>query len=146
MGKLFLFLCFIPSAFCFGQEQFDFQSAKKFQNKLNEEYSDAKTSPLEKADLASFQTLDYFPISEKYFVVSKFVRTAEEKPFKMKTSTNRKPIYIKYGEVHFAIEGKSFKLNVYRDIELSKNELYKDYLFLPFSDLTSGNESYIGGR
>ena len=64
----------------------------------------------------------------------------------MKTSTSRTPIYIKYGEITFTLEGKELKLNVYRDIELSKKAAYKDDLFLPFSDLTSGKESYIGGR
>ena len=64
----------------------------------------------------------------------------------MKTSTDRKPMYVKYGELSFVLKGESFKLNVYRNIELSKKEEYKDYLFLPFSDATSGKESYIGGR
>ncbi|MEN9982014.1 MAG: hypothetical protein RL542_1801, partial [Bacteroidota bacterium] len=73
-------------------------------------------------------------------------RTENELPFEMKTSTDRKPVYVKYGEAHFTIDGQSFKLNIYRNIELSKKEQYKDYLFLPFSDLTCGNESYIGGK
>jgi hypothetical protein len=64
----------------------------------------------------------------------------------MKTSTDREPLYVKYGEVEFTIDGKALKLNVYKNIELSKKKEYKNYLFLPFSDLTSGNESYIGGK
>jgi uncharacterized protein (DUF1684 family) len=35
---------------------------------------------------------------------------------------------------------------VYQDIELSKKAAFKIIFFLPFSDLTSGKESYIGGR
>lgn len=132
--------------FGFGQEKFDSASVEKFQKELNAEYADAKTSPLTVGDLAVFKTLDFYPINEKFFVTAKFIRTADEKPFEMKTSTDRKPLYVKYGEAHFAIDGKSFKLNIYRNIELSKKEEYKDYLFLPFSDLTSGNESYIGGK
>ena len=27
-----------------------------------------------------------------------------------------------------------------------QDEKYRDYLFIPFTDLTSGNESYAGGR
>jgi uncharacterized protein (DUF1684 family) len=34
---------------------------------------------------------------------------------------------------------------MYQDIELSKKQHLK-IIFLPFSDLTSGKESYIGGR
>jgi uncharacterized protein (DUF1684 family) len=131
---------------CFGQEKFDVASVEKFQKELNTEYADAKTSPLMAEDLAVFKTLDFYPINEKFFVTAKFIRTEDEKPFEMKTSTDRKPMYVKYGEAHFTIDGLAFKLNIYKNIELSKKEEYKDYLFLPFSDLTSGNESYIGGK
>lgn len=132
--------------FGFGQEKFDIVSVEKFQKELNTEYADAKTSPLKAVDLATFKSLDFYPINEKFFVIAKFVRTQDEKPFEMKTSTDRKPMYVKYGEAHFEIDGKPLRLNIYKNIELSKKEEYKDYLFLPFSDLTSGKESYIGGK
>ncbi len=132
--------------FGFGQEKFDSASVEKFQKELNSEYADAKTSPLMAEDLSVFKALDFYPINEKFFVTAKFIRTENEKPFEMKTSTDRKPLYVKYGEAHFAIDALNYKLNIYRNIELSKKEEYKDYLFLPFSDLTSGNESYIGGK
>ncbi|HSD08954.1 DUF1684 domain-containing protein [Flavobacterium sp.] len=130
----------------FSQAKFDVKAVEKFQKELNAEYADAKTSPLTTEDLAKFKSLDFYSINEKAFVVAQFIRTENEKPFEMKTSTARRPIYIKYGEAHFKLEGKEFKLNIYRNIELSKKEEYKDYLFLPFSDLTSGKESYIGGK
>jgi uncharacterized protein (DUF1684 family) len=132
--------------FGFGQEKFDIAVVEKFQKELNTEYADAKTSPLTAKDLATFKSLDFYPINEKFFVMAKFIRTEDEKPFEMKTSTDRKPIYVKYGEAHFEIDGKPLRLNIYKNIELSKKEEYKDYLFLPFSDLTCGNESYIGGK
>lgn len=132
--------------FGFGQEKFDIVSVEKFQKELNTEYAASKTSPLKAEDLATFKSLDFYPINEKFFVIAKFVRTQDEKPFEMKTSTDRKPMYVKYGEAHFEIDGKPLRLNIYKNIELSKKEEYKDYLFLPFSDLTSGKESYIGGK
>ena len=132
--------------FGFAQAQFSLAAVEKFQNELNAEYADAKTSPLLTEDLKTFQTLDFYPANEKFYVVAKFIRTENEQPFEMKTSTDRKPVYIKYGEAHFSIDGQTFQLNIYRNIELSKKEQYKDYLFLPFSDLTCGDESYIGGK
>jgi uncharacterized protein (DUF1684 family) len=130
----------------FAQEKFDVAAVEKFQKELNTQYADAKTSPLTSEDLATFKALEFYPINQKLFVVAKFVRTENEKPFEMKTSTDRKPMYVKYGEAHFEIDGKPFQLNIYQNIELSKKEEYKDYLFLPFSDLTCGKESYIGGK
>lgn len=133
------------SIFTFGQEN-QVKQAEEFQLKLNSEYKDAEHSPLLEEDLAHFEALDFYPISKKYIVEATFVRTKKEKVFKMKTSTSRTPMYKKYGELHFEIEGKQFKLNVYQNIELSRKPGFKDYLFLPFSDKTNGKETYIGGR
>lgn len=146
MRVVFVFI--VSAVFNLGwcQEKFDATVVEKFQKDLNAEYADAKTSPLMAEDLAHFNSLDFYPINPKAFVVAKFIRTKNEKPFEMKTSTDRRPVYIKYGEAHFEFEGKQLKLNIYRNIELSKKEEYKDYLFLPFSDLTTGKESYIGGK
>ena len=132
------------SVFAFAQK--DLTSAEKFQDGLNKSYADSLKSPLMKNDLEVFKSLDFFPLTEKYIVEAKFIRTKKEKTFAMKTTTSRTPLYVKYGELHFAIDSKDLKLNVYQNIELSKKSGYEDYLFLPFSDLTCGKESYIGGR
>ena len=146
MRILLFFVLFLKVQIGFSQEKFDVNAVTKFQEELNTEYADAKTSPLMPEDLATFKTLDFYPANEKFFVVAKFLRTKKEKPFEMKTSTDRKPMYVKYGVVFFTIDGSNFKLNVYKNIALSQQEKYKDHLFLPFSDLTCGNESYIGGK
>jgi uncharacterized protein len=122
------------------------QTSLEYQQHLNEEFADSLKSPLRKEDRAVFKGLDFFKIDKKYIVNAIFIRTKREKTFKMKTSTNRTPLYKKYGELHFTLDGKEMKLNVYQNIDLIKLQDYKDYLFLPFSDLTNGKESYIGGR
>ncbi len=146
MKKLLVLVLLVQFGFGYAQEQFSLAAVEKFQTELNAEYADAKTSPLLPEDFKKFHTLEYYPANEKFYVVAKFIRTENEQPFEMKTSTDRRPVYVKYGEAHFNIDGQDFQLNLYRNIELSKKEQYKDYLFLPFSDLTCGNESYIGGR
>lgn len=121
-------------------------SSKEFQQTLNKEYGDKEESPLTEEDFKVFKGLDFYPIDEKYIVVAKFVRTPEEKVFKMKTTGTRTPEYVKYGQLIFSLDGQEFKLNLYQNIDLIKKEGFEDYLFLPFSDLTCGKESYIGGR
>lgn len=141
--------CLIITLFCFftaeAQQQI-METSKEAQEKLNKEYADPKESPLEEEDLKQFKGLDFFPIDEKFIVKAQFIRTEKEKNFEMKTTGARMPVYVKYGELHFKIDGKSFQLNVYQNIELTKKKGYEDYLFLPFSDMTCGNESYLGGR
>jgi uncharacterized protein (DUF1684 family) len=142
MKNIILFLFCFTSSYA----QKDVAAAEKFQSELNKSYADSLKSPLMKDDLKQFKGLDFYPIDEKYIVEAIFIRTKKEKSFKMKTTTSRTPIYKKYGELHFSIDGKELKLNVYQNVDLKKKPGYEDYLFLPFSDLTCGKDSYIGGR
>ncbi|MNH33262.1 hypothetical protein D3C86_1572800 [compost metagenome] len=64
----------------------------------------------------------------------------------MPTTTARKPVYEKYGEAHFKLNGKDLVLSIYQSHSLREKAEYKDHLFLPFMDLTNGEESYGGGR
>ncbi|HEX9600533.1 MAG TPA: DUF1684 domain-containing protein [Mariniflexile sp.] len=118
----------------------------EFQRELNAEYKDATTSPLKDKDRKHFEGLDFFKFDAAYVVNAKFEKSPNENPFEMKTSTERRPMYIKYGELSFELKGKHYKLNIYQNLELIEKEGYEDYLFLPFLDETNGLESYGGGR
>lgn len=122
------------------------QTSAEFQADLNKKFADSTSSPLKSEDLKTFKNLNFFSIDSKYIVEAKLVRTKNEKVFKMKTSTNRLPEYKKYGELYFTIDGKNLKLNIYQNIDLIKKKEFKNYLFLPFTDLTCGKESYGAGR
>lgn len=118
----------------------------EFQKELNAFYKDATTSPLKKKDLKNFKGLDFFPFDSTFVVNAKLIRTPDEKPFKMKTTTDRLPNYVKYGIIEFQLEGKSHQLNIYQNLDILDEEGYEDYLFLPFLDNTNGEGSYAGGR
>jgi len=123
-----------------------YDQAVLFQKKINEEFSNPKSSPLKKKDLESFNGLSFFPIDTTFSVVAKFQRTPNEQPFFMPTTTERMSQEVLFGVVSFEIDGNAFKLNVYQNLQLRETEEFKDYLFLPFSDLTNGEETYGGGR
>ena len=110
-----------------------------------EEFQRERT-PLSKDDLAQFKKLDFFEIDSAFLVKAHFLRTPAEAPFKMETTTNRKPVYVKYVELYFSIKGKDFKLDVFQNQELISDPEYYNYLFLPFTDLTNGETTYSGGR
>lgn len=122
------------------------ENVKKFQKEINADFADPDKSPLENRDLDRFRSLDFYPIDLAFCVEAKLVRTPDEKPFPMPTTTARTPMYVKYGEVFFTIDSIQCKLDVFRNLDLAKIEEYKDHLFMPFTDLTSGNGSYGGGR
>jgi uncharacterized protein (DUF1684 family) len=120
------------------------QAAQDFQYNLNIEYADKTKSPLDSIDFVKFRSLDFYPIDIKYIVKASFVKNDFPVPFEMATSTDRKPLYQKYGTLAFTLDGKEYTLAVYQDLD--SDEEYKDYLFVPFTDLTNNSETYGGGR
>ncbi len=145
MKTLYSFLLgFILLSSC--QDKQPLQGDTEFQRNLNAEFKDASKSPLKKKDRKNFKGLDFFKFDSLYVVQAVFTKSTNEKPFQMKTTTDRLPTYLKYGEVSFDLKGESITLNVYQDQDLLKEEGFEDYLFLPFLDDTNGDESYGGGR
>ena len=130
---------------CENKKRYD-KSFTPFQKEMNEFFKDASISPLKEKDLKNFKGLDFFVFDSSYVVNAALTRTPEEKSFKMKTTTDRLPEYVKYGIVTFDLFGKSYNLNIYRNLDIINKEGYQDYLFLPFLDDTNGFESYGGGR
>ena len=130
---------------CENKKRYD-KNFTPFQKEMNEFFKDASISPLKEKDLKNFKGLDFFAFDSSYVVNADLTRTPEEKSFKMKTTTDRLPEYIKYGIVTFDLFNKSYSLNIYRNLDIINNEGYQDYLFLPFLDDTNGLESYGGGR
>lgn len=130
----------------FAQDQVFISEIQITQDELNEEYTNPETTILLPEDFTNFTGLEFYPIDLKYRIEAKFIRTPDEKPFLMPTTTDRFPEYVKYGEAHFTLEDKEIVLNLFKSTQPYDEPGYEDYLFLPFTDLTSGNGSYGGGR
>lgn len=113
---------------------------------INQVFADEETSILLAGDIKDFEGLNYFPIDVKWKVKARFEVIENVAVFEMPTSTDRKPEYKPYGKLKFTAEGVDCELTIYQNVALLENEDYKDYLFLPFTDLTCGEESYGGGR
>jgi len=119
---------------------------KLVQYELNLQYADAEESPLTEEDLKTFKALDFFKIDESFRIEATFELTPGTPIFEMPTTTERLPLYRKYGIARFSLNGEAIELSLYQNQNLMSSVAYEDYLFLPFNDATNGNLSYGGGR
>ncbi len=144
MKFLVFFILFLPFN-ATSQAKGDRVSFEVFRKQLHIEFKDSAKSPLGKK-AKQFKGHDFYAYDPAYHVVAKFVRTLNAVPFAMKTSTERLPTYEKFGEAHFTLNGEDLVLAVYQSHGLRGQEKYKEYLFLPFTDRTNGDQTYAGGR
>ena len=88
----------------------------------------------------------FFPVNSRYNVTCRFEKITDTVGFTMRTSANTLKHYFKYGRLGFFISDTEYHLFVYQSKDLMQTDKYKDYLFVPFTDLTTGDASYGSGR
>ena len=88
----------------------------------------------------------FFPVDEKYKITALFEKKNDSKWFSMETSGSTRKIFRVYGLLRLVINDTAIKMNIYQSQNLLNSDEYKDQLFLPFTDLTSGEETYGAGR
>lgn len=104
-------------------------------------FKQAEDSPLTEAQKEIFNTLNYFPVSEKYRINAEFSKNPREQIVKMAITGGSQREYYIYGNAHFHFNGKELNLTVYKSVN---SEV--EYLFIPFYDATSAELTYGGGR
>jgi uncharacterized protein (DUF1684 family) len=97
--------------------------------------------PIPLAAQQLFLPLKYFPIDPAYAVTASFTPAAVRTPLKMPTSTGLMRDMEQVGTLSFTLKGQLLTLGAYLEAGTPP-----DRLFLPFTDLTSGTETYAAGR
>jgi uncharacterized protein len=92
------------------------------------------------------ELMSFFPVDEKYRITCQFERTPNSQWFRMESSGQIKRNYRTYGIIHFKINDTTVTLNIYQSQDLMTTAQYKDHLFIPFTDATSGEGTYESGR
>lgn len=144
----YLFILFFSLLFlsCNSKDKRPLIGKSLYQQKLNSVFKDASKSPLKSKDLKTFKGLDFYPIDSSYIITASIEKTPDSPFLAMPTNTNEKSYYRKFGMLTFTLKGKEMQLTLYESLEESENPIFEDYLFLPFTDETSGGDSYGGGR
>ena len=140
MRYLFVLL-FMVSLNCFGQD-YKTQIADYRKGYMDDFLKDER-SPLKKDDL---QFLRFYDADSTYRVTAQAEVVMNGAAFLMPVFSGSGKQYELYAVLKFMLKGKPMQLTVYKSIALSKNPMYSDYLFLPFTDDTNGKDTYGGGR
>jgi len=90
--------------------------------------------------------LSFYEIDSSYRIVASFTPSTSTKWIRFKTSGSQEQVYRVFGTASFRLNGQMVQLTIYQSQDLVTNPQYKNYLFLPFTDSTSGPETYSGGR
>ena len=145
--KYFLIVAFLSLFIsCNSQDKRPLIGETVYQQKLNAVFKDASKSPLKNKDLKSFKGLNFFPVDSSYIITASIEKTPDTPFLGMATNTEEKSYYRKFGILTFTLKDKEMQLTLYESLEESENPVFEDYLFLPFTDETSGSDSYGGGR
>ena len=123
--------------------QQDYQQEIEKQRRNKDKLFQSEGSPLKEDDLENFKGLVYYPIHEVFKITARLVPTPWDEPFTMPSTGKRSDRYVRYGIAKFEIAGQQIQLNVYQNLDAAPQE---KYLFIPFKDATSGDDTYGGGR
>jgi uncharacterized protein len=115
---------------------------------LIKEYQKNYTSSHEVVKGNNRKFFRFFTADEKYKVKCNFEKSTDTAAVIMKTSGTKIPQkdFVRYGKLSFTINDTLLTLTVYRSKALQNNPQYGRYLFIPFTDVTSGIETYGSGR
>ena len=120
-------------------DQIAFDRAEK-----DRSFRERPESPLPPDRKGTFTSLSYFAIDESYRVPASLVVAPDDARaiVKMPTSTGQMRDMVRVGRLAFTLKGQALQLSAF--VEAGESRV--DRLFVPFSDLTTGRESYAGGR
>ncbi len=109
-----------------------------FRRQKDEYFRTSPDSPIPDDQRASFAGLRYYPEKPALRLRLALDEFPDKEPIRMITSTGDVQNYLRWGQIHFEVDGRPATLTVY-DASWGGH-------FVPFVDATSGAETYGAGR
>ncbi|HUL71487.1 MAG TPA: DUF1684 domain-containing protein [Vicinamibacterales bacterium] len=120
------------------------QQVLAFRAEKDEAFRVGADSPIPEAARATFTGLAYYPVDPAYRVPASLAEDRSGPPsiLELQTSTDQRRKMRRVGSLTFTLGEASYKLTAFADLDAPT----MNRLFVPFADLTSGDETYRGGR
>ncbi len=96
-------------------------------------------------EFKNFHGLYYFPPAPEFAVPARLEVFKTFEPMTVNTSQKEQKTFYRYAYATFKLAGKDYKLLVFK-FSLDRKSPEWELLFIPFSDATSGKETYEVGR
>lgn len=107
----------------------------------DEFFRTGQDSPVKAADREKYLPISYFDIDPAYAAPATLKLVEPRTRLVMPTSTGKQRDMERVGVLEFTLKGQSQKLTAFAEVGAPVSRL-----FVPFSDLTSGTETYPAGR
>ena len=107
----------------------------------DQQFRDSSDSPIPQEKRAGMLPLPYFPIDPDARVPAVLKIVDEGPSMEMPTSTGKRRQMRRVGVLNFTYKGQPLTLGAFIDATAPQ-----DRLFVPFTDLTTGTETYAAGR
>ncbi len=118
------------------------QSIERKRVEIDEFMKYSGESPLPSGDVADFTGLKYYPVDPSFRVPAKIERFAAQELIEVPTSAGTVDSYSRYGLISFEIDGQNLTFEAWKPLDGAVS----NRLFVAFTDSTSGDETYGGGR
>ena len=118
------------------------EEVKKYRKEKDEQFANGKESPLDRKQKKVFNGLKYYPIDQAYRIIADFETFPLQEGIQIKTTLGVSKVFKKHGKATFQLNGKTHELLILK----STDRLTANILFIPFTDETSGRETYGAGR
>ena len=124
-----------------------------FAQETNTNFHKSITTPFQKKYITTHEVvkgedrklIQFYKEDKSYKVACTFIKSKDTSTISMPTSGATKQYFKKYGKINFLLKGIKYELTIYQSYPMYEGE-YKNYLFLPFGDNTSGVDTYGSGR
>jgi uncharacterized protein len=104
-----------------------------------------ENAPLHPDDRERFEALEYYPVDPNMVFRTRLHRYDDPDRIMIGTTSGDEREAVRYGYVDFSVDGEPARLYAYKFTAYEGTDL-ESYIFIPFKDATSGDETYSGGR
>jgi uncharacterized protein (DUF1684 family) len=141
MNRLFGIGIILLLCACGGKSDY-INSIEKEQIRRQRVFIDPELSPLDTSEIRQFKGLQFYPVNEHFRTEAVINWLPQINYLNMPQTGGDIVPYMQSAFVSFTIDDQSYQLPAYQTESMKLQHL----LFVPFTDLTNGKETYNGGR